>query len=82
MPGLFANPVLQAGFAVTILFTPICIAVTGMRFWAARLTKRSVGMEDWFALGALVFYLLWVIFLALSKSTYHDSCSLNIMYSR
>jgi hypothetical protein len=68
MPGLFADPVLQAGFAVLVVFTPICIVVTGLRFYAARLVKRRLAMEDWLALGALICFLLWVVFLSISKS--------------
>ena len=72
MPGLFSNPDLEAGFAVTVVFSPICLVVTGLRFWSARLTERRVGMEDWFALAAMVCFLLWVLFLGLSKSTCRD----------
>ena len=83
MPGLFADPVLQAGFAVLVVFTPICIIAVGLRFWSVRLTKRRVGMEDWLALGALICFLLWVIILILSvsKLAYNDSYMVDSLYS-
>lgn len=68
MPGLFADPALRAGFVVVVVFTPICMVVTGLRFYAARLMKRRLAMEDWFAFGALLCLLLWVVFLSIMAS--------------
>jgi hypothetical protein len=68
MPAFLNDPVLQAGFAVLVVFTPISTAVVALRFYTAKLTKRRIGMEDWLALGALICLFLWVVFLSLSKS--------------
>jgi hypothetical protein len=67
--GLQTNPVLMAGFIVVLVFFPLSFLVTGMRFWATKLAKRSLAAEDWFALGALIAFILWVIFLAMSTSS-------------
>ncbi|KAI9154646.1 benzoate 4-monooxygenase cytochrome P450 [Paramyrothecium foliicola] len=65
MSALFADPALQAGFAVVVIFTPLSVVITGLRFWASRLSNRPIGTEDWLALGALICLLLWVVFLSL-----------------
>jgi hypothetical protein len=68
MPDLFSDPDLQAGFAVTVVFTPLSIIVTGLRFYATRLSKRRIGFEDWWAFGALICFLVWTVFISLSES--------------
>lgn len=64
---LFSNPVLEAGVVTLAVFTPICIVVTALRFYCAKLAKRRIAIEDWLACAALVTLLLWVILLSLSK---------------
>lgn len=70
---ILTDPVLRAGFAVLVVFTPISVIATGLRFYAAKLMKRRFAMEDWLALGALVCLLLWVVFLSLSKLVHAGS---------
>ncbi|CAI6079734.1 unnamed protein product [Clonostachys chloroleuca] len=83
--GLQTNPVLMAGFIVVLVFFPLSFLVTGMRFWATKLAKRSLAAEDWFALGALIAFILWVIFLAMMamnvkpEPTYEDEAASNRM---
>ena len=73
MPGLFANLVLEAGFAVLVIFTLICIIVTGLRFYTARSAKRGFTTEGRLALGAFICLVLWVIVLRLGGLAYDCS---------
>ncbi|KAK3369703.1 hypothetical protein B0T24DRAFT_681700 [Lasiosphaeria ovina] len=51
-----------ATFVLCIVLTPICIGLTSLRFIMAWRRGRPIRLEDWLALAALFFYLLWVIF--------------------
>ena len=53
-------------FVLIIVLTPLSILATGLRFLATRASSRNLGAEDWFALGALFFFLGWVIIALLS----------------
>ena len=79
MSGLFADPILQAGFAVLVVINPICIIVAGVRFYAARLTKRRVAMGNWFAAGTFICLVFRVVFLSLNKSQYNGSDVVDIL---
>jgi hypothetical protein len=46
-------------FVVAIVFMPITIFATGLRFWLTRLPGRKVSLEDWFALLALITFLVY-----------------------
>ncbi|ORY71957.1 uncharacterized protein BCR38DRAFT_418509 [Pseudomassariella vexata] len=49
-----------AAFTLIIVTLPICILSTILRFTSTRHSERKVGLEDWFALLALLFYLGYV----------------------
>lgn len=44
------------GFVLCVVTIPLCLAATALRFWASARTSRKVGVEDWLALVALVFF--------------------------
>ncbi|KAF3067104.1 hypothetical protein GL218_08768 [Daldinia childiae] len=52
-----------AAFIVCLITAPTCIAATTLRFIATRRNRRRIGWEDWFALLALIFYLVYVALL-------------------
>ncbi|KAI1090156.1 integral membrane protein [Rostrohypoxylon terebratum] len=62
---VFDDPLQAAGFVLIIILTPLCLLATALRFAATWITLRKYGIEDWLALGALLFYLAWVICLIL-----------------
>ncbi|KAI0097725.1 hypothetical protein GGR51DRAFT_459326 [Nemania sp. FL0031] len=64
--GFLDNPDQRAAFFISVLVTPVCILLTVLRFTSARRVGRKVGLEDWFALVALFFYLVWVVFALVS----------------
>lgn len=47
-----------AQFVTLIVFTPLGIAVTALRFVAVRRVTRKVGVEDWLAVIATIFFIL------------------------
>lgn len=47
----------SAVFFLIILLTPLAIAATYFRFVASRMSLGKLGIEDWLALSALIFYL-------------------------
>ncbi|KAI1380098.1 hypothetical protein F4677DRAFT_405848 [Hypoxylon crocopeplum] len=49
-----------AGWILAVVFTPICILATVLRFVATKCGGRKIGWEDWHALLALVFFLPYV----------------------
>lgn len=53
-------------FIVIVVLTPLSVIATVLRFLASRVSLRKLGAEDWFALGALLFYLGWVTIALLS----------------
>jgi hypothetical protein len=55
---LFRNSTYTAQFFVLIIFSPLGIAVTWLRFVATRREGRKIGLEDWFAVLATIFFLL------------------------
>ncbi|KAK5989623.1 Satratoxin biosynthesis SC1 cluster protein 4 [Cladobotryum mycophilum] len=52
-----------ASFIVCIVSTPICILATILRFVATSHSGRKIGLEDWFALLGLFFFLLYTAML-------------------
>ncbi|KID73851.1 benzoate 4-monooxygenase cytochrome P450, partial [Metarhizium brunneum ARSEF 3297] len=69
--GIFNDPVQSLVFAVGLVFTPICVIATALRFIASRVSLGKIGIEDWLALGALVFYITWTVITGIS-ATYLD----------
>lgn len=57
---LFNDSVQGAVLVIFIIFTPICILATTLRFVSSRISLGKPGIEDWLALGALIFFLTWV----------------------
>ncbi|KAI1657078.1 hypothetical protein F4813DRAFT_396621 [Daldinia decipiens] len=52
-----------AAFIVCLITAPTCIVATALRFIATRRNRRRIGWEDWFALLALIFFLIYVALL-------------------
>lgn len=55
---IYNNSTQFAQFIVLIIFTPLGIAVTVLRFVATRHGARKPGLEDWMAALATVFFVL------------------------
>lgn len=55
---IYNNSTQFAQFIVLIIFTPLGIAVTVLRFVATRYGARRPGLEDWMAALATVFFIL------------------------
>jgi hypothetical protein len=55
---IYNNPTQYAQFIVLIIFTPLGIAVTVLRFVATRYGARKPGLEDWMAAIATLFFAL------------------------
>ncbi|KAI0890578.1 uncharacterized protein GGS22DRAFT_151278 [Annulohypoxylon maeteangense] len=55
---VFESSLDGAYFTLVLIFMPLCIVVTGLRFLATKRSGRKPGMEDWFALLALASYLV------------------------
>lgn len=66
---IFNDSLQGSVFLVFVIFTPLCILATALRFVASHMATRGAGIEDWFALGALVFFLAWVITSSFGKSS-------------
>ncbi|KAI1135887.1 hypothetical protein F5Y05DRAFT_415881 [Hypoxylon sp. FL0543] len=58
----FDNLDQRAAFFIAVITAPICILLVVLRFVLAKRSSRNIGLEDWFALLALIFYLIWAIF--------------------
>ncbi|QKX61039.1 uncharacterized protein TRUGW13939_08185 [Talaromyces rugulosus] len=52
------DPTQFAQFVTLIIFTPLGIAVTALRFVGVRRVTRKVGVEDWLAVIATIFFVL------------------------
>lgn len=65
----------RAGFFVCVITAPICILATILRFVATKRTSRKLGLEDWFALLALLPYLTYTVMFMWSKCTASMSSS-------
>lgn len=68
--GIFNDPVQSLVFAVGLVFTPICVIATALRFTASRVSLGKIGIEDWLALGALVFYITWTVITGICMLVY------------
>ena len=55
---LWKNSTQLSQFIVLIIFTPLGIAVTVLRFVATRRVARKIGHEDWLAAAATLFFIL------------------------
>lgn len=58
----------KAAFAMCVITIPVCIFATIFRFVATYRSGRKAGLEDWFALAALVTFLPYAIALLYGKS--------------
>ncbi|KAI0964938.1 hypothetical protein F4678DRAFT_454355 [Xylaria arbuscula] len=65
MGGIYDDPQQGAGFTLTLIFTPICILCTVLRFLATKRAGRRYTWDDWFALLALLSFLPYVAYLFL-----------------
>ncbi|KAI0106405.1 hypothetical protein GGR51DRAFT_517598 [Nemania sp. FL0031] len=54
---LYNNSVQISQFIVLIIFSPLGIAVTALRFIALRRAARKPGLEDWLAVAATLFFI-------------------------
>ncbi|KAI0469086.1 hypothetical protein F4859DRAFT_488485 [Xylaria cf. heliscus] len=59
---VFDNPDQRAAFLIAVITSPLCILFIVLRFALAKGHGRKIGLEDWFALLSLIFYLVWVVF--------------------
>ena len=59
----------SAGFIICVLTLPICTIATALRFVATAKSKREYGVENWFALIALVFFLVYTSIFLYRKSS-------------
>ncbi|KAK7917479.1 hypothetical protein PG985_011087 [Apiospora marii] len=57
---VFNDPLQGAGFVIILIFGPISILATILRFVCSRISLRKHGKDDWMALAAEVFYLGWI----------------------
>ncbi|KAJ8132497.1 hypothetical protein O1611_g1122 [Lasiodiplodia mahajangana] len=55
-------------FVFSIIVGTACIIATALRFVSTRRAGRNLGLEDWFALGALLSYLAYVLLELISIS--------------
>lgn len=62
-------------FITLIIFTPLGIVVTALRFVAVRRVARKVGSEDWLALIATIFFILTNLAGLMGKSFPYDTPS-------
>ncbi|KAI8949603.1 hypothetical protein F4801DRAFT_552681 [Xylaria longipes] len=60
--GVFDSADQTATFFLCIFTTPICVLLTVLRFSTTQRRSRKIGLEDWLALAALIFYLVWVAY--------------------
>lgn len=67
-----------AEFIVLIVFSPIGISVTALRFVATRRGARSPGLEDWLAAVAAFFFLMVNFANLMGKSTTSTYNQLNM----
>ncbi|KAI1170514.1 integral membrane protein [Nemania sp. FL0916] len=76
-------PILSAGIGVVVVFVPLCVLTTILRFVASRRTL-GIGIEDWLALAGLIFWLGWVagcLTLALMYAAGHMKAAQQAEYS-
>lgn len=55
---IYHNSTQFAQFIVLVIFSPLGIAVTALRFVATRHGSRKPGLEDWMAAAATLFFVL------------------------
>lgn len=58
--GVFQDHEQATGWTLSVVFGPICIFATVLRFVATRCDRRSVGWEDWHAVLALLCFLSYL----------------------
>ena len=56
---VFNDSEAATGFVLAVLAMPICCLATGLRFVSTKRAGKKIGMEDWFALLALVTFLIY-----------------------
>lgn len=66
---VFDDSIQGAIFVLIVVLTPLSVIATALRFLASRASSRTLGAEDWLALGALLFYLGWITIALLSNTT-------------
>lgn len=64
---IFRDPQQGAGFVLCVVTIPICILATILRFSGTIRASRKIQWEDWFALLALIFHLLYATMFLFSK---------------
>lgn len=66
---IFEDSIQGSIFTLIVVLTPLSVLATALRFLASHASPRKLGAEDWFALGALLFYLGWITIALLMLST-------------
>lgn len=64
---IYNNSTQYAEFIVMIIFTPLGVAVTALRFVATRRGARKLGFDDWMAGTATLFFVLFNIAALMGK---------------
>lgn len=67
---LFDDSTQAAILVLSCVLLPVCTAATLLRFNHSRRTHRATGLEDWFALGAWVMFVIYVTIVLISKQYY------------
>lgn len=68
---IFDSQIQGIFFVIIIIFAPLCTLAVVLRFIACRMARRKLGLEDWFALLALIIYLASSIVCAIGESHHH-----------
>ncbi|KAG6354079.1 hypothetical protein INS49_005050 [Diaporthe citri] len=63
---IFNTSIQGVYFVILIIFAPFCTLAVALRFIACRKAGRKLGLEDWFALCALIVYLAFTILSAIT----------------
>lgn len=70
----------MAQFIVLLIFTPIGILFTMLRFVAARRSQRNTDIEDWLAVLATIFFAMCNLSGLIGKLTYRHAVCEEILY--
>ena len=57
---VFNDPIQGAGFVIIMVFGPISVVATVLRFVCSRISLGKHGKDDWLALAAELVYLAWI----------------------
>ena len=67
---VFDDSTQGAILVLSCITLPLCTLATILRFGMSRRASRKNGLEDWFALGALITFITYTAIVLRSKSLY------------